>query len=166
MFAARSSASVEILGGDLNSAERELRAALKLALEFRERNEISKIAAGLSRLLSGRDEAQEAERLARMSFDFAPAEGVAPQALWRAATARGLASRGGHREAERLAREAARLAPVEMPNLQADLLIDLAHVVRAGGDRKATPPIIETAIALYERKGNVVSAARARASPR
>jgi hypothetical protein len=67
-----------------------------------------------------------------------------------------------HEEAERLMREAVRRVPSEMPNLRADLLIDLAEILLAGESRGAAMPIIQEAIELYNSKRNVVSAARAR----
>ena len=72
------------------------------------------------------------------------------------------ASRNAHGEAERLAREALRLVPAEMPNLRADLLVDLAEILLARGDRTGATPMVADAIELYERKGNLVSAAQAR----
>ena len=97
-----------------------------------------------------------------MSKNHAPVEGLAAQALWRAAKAGVMVSRDDHLEAERLAREAVGLAPAEMPNLRADLLMDLAGVLLWARQRAKTQPVIAEAIALYERKGNLVSAARAR----
>ena len=162
MWAARSSAAVETLAGDLEGSERELRAALQLALRFREREPVARIAAGLSRVLSMQDRSSEADGFATMSVDYAPAEGAAAQALWRSAKARVMVSRGDHLEAERLAREAVGLAPAEMPNLCADLLMDLADVLLRARQRAKAEPVIAEAIELYERKGNLVSAARAR----
>ena len=97
-----------------------------------------------------------------LSFETAPTENVAAQALWRSAKARVLVNRGDHRGAERLSREAIQLVPREMLNLSADLRVDLAEILLAARWRKATLPVINEAIDLYERKGNVVSAARAR----
>lgn len=48
-----------------------------------------------------------------------------------------------------------------MPNLRADLLVDLA-ILLVSGDPKGATALIGQAIELYERKGNVISAARAR----
>ena len=163
MWAARSSAAVEMLAGDIDASERELRAALELALRFGEREPVARIAAGLSRILSMRDRSSEADELATKSKQYAPAEGLAAQALWRAVKARVLVSRDDHLEAERLAREAVGLAPVEMPNLRAELLVDLAEVLRRARQPAKAEPVIAEAIQLYERKGNLVSAARARA---
>jgi DNA-binding SARP family transcriptional activator/tetratricopeptide (TPR) repeat protein len=162
MFAARSSAVVEFLAGNLAAGEGELRAALQMALEMREREWISQFAAMLSRVLSVQG-SEEAERFSTLSFETVPAENVAAQALWRSAKARVLANRSDHREAERLAREAVQLLPREMLNLSADLHLDLAEILLVAGWREAAVPVIKEAIELYKRKGNLVSAARARA---
>jgi tetratricopeptide (TPR) repeat protein len=165
MFAAQSAAAVAALAGESDDAERELRAALEMALDFRERDQASKIAAGLSRVLSMHGRPQEAERFATTSADYTPRESVAAQALWRAARARVMVALENHDEAERLTRQAVRLVPVDMSNLRADVLLELAHVLRAAGQgQDAAAPVAE-ATALYERKGNVVSATQARSLP-
>jgi ATP/maltotriose-dependent transcriptional regulator MalT len=96
----------------------------------------------------------------RLAKEFA--EALGPQPLWRAARALVMVSRDRHSEAERLAREAVGLAPAEMPNLRADLLMDLAGVLLSAGQRARAQPVIAEAVERYERKGNLVSAARAR----
>jgi hypothetical protein len=111
-------------------------------------------------LVQGRS--NEADGFATKSREYAPAEGAAAQAVWRAAKAQVVASRGDHLEAERLAREAAGLVTVETPNLRADLLVDLAEVLLRAHQSAKAESVIAEAIRLYERKGNLVSAARAR----
>jgi DNA-binding SARP family transcriptional activator/class 3 adenylate cyclase/tetratricopeptide (TPR) repeat protein len=159
---ARRAAEVEIVAGDLHAGEGELRAALEMARDMGERDQISQIAASLSRTLSVRGATEEAADLASLSADRAPAESVAAQALWRAARARVLASRGDYQEAERMAREAIQLIPLEMLNLGAELRMDLAEVLRAGGQRDAALKAISEAIDLYGRKGNLTAAIQAR----
>ena len=61
-----------------------------------------------------------------------------------------------------MAGEAVRLASMQMPRLRGDLLLDLAEILLAGGDLEGARQASAQAIELYERKGNVVSAARAR----
>jgi tetratricopeptide (TPR) repeat protein len=163
MWAARSSAAVEMLAGDLDVSERELRAALEMALDFRERDPAAKIAAALSRVLLARRRSEEADEFATRSKGYAPSEGAAAQALWRAAKARVMASREDHLEAGRLAREAVDLASVETPNLRAGLLVNLAEVLLWAQQSAKAEPVIAEAIRLYQRKGNLVSAAQARA---
>jgi hypothetical protein len=91
----------------------------------------------------------------------APTEERLPRILWRQARGKMVARRGELREGERLAREAVALAEeTDMLNAQADALIDLADVLTlAGQDPRAE---LERALALYERKGNLVMAERTR----
>jgi hypothetical protein len=161
LIVARAWAGVELAAGALGAAEHKLRVALELARDAGLREEIAQTAARLSLLAVLRDPA-EAELLAALSRDNAPAESVAAQALWRAATARVVASRNEHAEAGRLAREAIGLVPAEMLNLRADLLVELAQILLARGDRTGATPTLADAIELYERKGNLASAAQAR----
>jgi tetratricopeptide (TPR) repeat protein len=163
MLIALARASVELAAGDVDAAERELGIALELARAARLRDTVSQTAARLS-LAVVQGDAARAERLAALSRDNAPAESVAAQALWRAATARSTASRNDRREGRALAREAVHFVPTEMPNLRADLLVELAGTLRADGDATGASKAIGEAIDLYEQKGNVVAAARARSS--
>jgi hypothetical protein len=73
-------------------------------------------------------------------------------------------SRNGYREARALATEAVRVVPTEMPILRADLLVELAECLRVRGEATGTRRAIADAIDLYERKGHLVAAARARSS--
>ena len=47
-------------------------------------------------------------------------------------------------------------------NLHGDILMDLAEVASMAGETDEANSAIEAAIVLYDQKGNVVSAARAR----
>lgn len=78
MFAAQSAAALQALAGDSDAAERELQAALEMALDFQERNEASKIAAELSRVLSIEGRPREAETFATTSADHAHGRGCGP----------------------------------------------------------------------------------------
>lgn len=62
-----------------------------------------------------------------------------------------------------MVREAIQLVPREMLNLGADLRVDLAEILLVAGWREAAVPMIKETIELYKRKGNLVSATRARA---
>jgi hypothetical protein len=66
-------------------------------------------------------------------------------------------------EAEQLAREAVSLSePTDWPNLRADALLSLAEVLSIAGRSHNAWSAAERALAVYEQKGNVVSARRAR----
>jgi hypothetical protein len=82
--------------------------------------------------------------------------------VWRSARAAALAQSGDLSTAELLAEEAVSLAEAtDFLELQGSTLLELAHVLRLTGDAEAAPPLVERARQAFERKGNVVSAARA-----
>jgi class 3 adenylate cyclase/tetratricopeptide (TPR) repeat protein len=107
----------------------------------------------------GRD--NEAEQWLERGRETAPSEEPLPQMLWRQVLGKLLARRGELEEGERLAREAVALAAeTDMLNAHADALVDLAEVLaHAGRNARAE---LEQALALYERKGNLVMAERTR----
>jgi alkanesulfonate monooxygenase SsuD/methylene tetrahydromethanopterin reductase-like flavin-dependent oxidoreductase (luciferase family) len=68
-------------------------------------------------------------------------------------------------EAEALAREAVELArSTDFLNAQGDTLVDLAEILSLAGRPAEAAAALDEAVALYERKGNVVSASRARSA--
>jgi tetratricopeptide (TPR) repeat protein len=83
----------------------------------------------------------------------------------RGARALTLGSIGRLHEAEKLARDAVELARgSDCLVLRGDTLVDLAEILgRAGRPEEAAAPL-EEAVAFYERKGNIVSAAKARSA--
>jgi hypothetical protein len=127
-----------------------------------ERDHVSQTAARLAACVRGQGRSDEAASLALLSAQTAPVEGVAAQALSRAAMAGVASESGDRREAERLARIAVSLVPGEMLNLRADVLVELAGVLRAGDHEQQAKDAISEASRLYELKGNVASASRMR----
>jgi Flp pilus assembly protein TadD len=74
-----------------------------------------------------------------------------------------LAWEGRTGEAAALAREAVRLAaPTDMLTMRADALLDLAEVLRLSGPSAEADAAARQALALYDRKEDRVSIARAR----
>jgi hypothetical protein len=55
-------------------------------------------------------------------------------------------------------------ATTDLLDAHADALMALGSVLDATGDAAGAPAAVEEALALYERKGNLVSAAAARRS--
>lgn len=156
-------AEVETLAGDLDSAEHQLRRALELGLEMETRDEASEIAALLARVLFQKEAFDEAATMAELSREQAPAESVAPQVRWRSARGLTLAAHGEFEQSLGLARRAVGQVPVDMLNLRADTSLDLARILRAGGYRDEARDAVNETIDIYERKGNLVAASRARA---
>jgi class 3 adenylate cyclase/tetratricopeptide (TPR) repeat protein len=109
----------------------------------------------------GRDD--EAEAYALESEQLAPTDPMS-QAQWRAVRAKVLARRGELMVAEALAREAVELSTAtDQLQLQGDTLLDLAEVLGMAGSTEESRERIREALELYERKGIVVMANRARA---
>ena len=86
------------------------------------------------------------------------------QAGWRALKAKALAARGELDDGVRLAREAVEIAErTDYLHWTAAYFMDLGEVLRLAGQFGEATQAVRRAVDLYERKGNVVSAARARA---
>jgi tetratricopeptide (TPR) repeat protein len=108
----------------------------------------------------GRDD--EADQWVERGRETDPSERRWAQILWRQVQGNLLARRGELDEGERLARDAVALAEeTDMLNVHAAALVDLAEVLALAG--KAGRTELEQALALYERKGNLVMAKRTRA---
>jgi hypothetical protein len=82
---------------------------------------------------------------------------------WRAALAKVRARRGSFEEAESLAREAIDLVETtDALNQQGNVYLALAEVRRLAARNDEASAAVAAAVAAFERKGNVVSAGRAR----
>jgi tetratricopeptide (TPR) repeat protein len=107
---------------------------------------------------------EEALRNADLAAAWAAPDDTASQVYQLAARARVLASRGDFERAEAAAREAVRLSERSDDTSQrGDALVDLAAVLDRARRAREAAAALGDAIALYERKGNIVLAARARA---
>ena len=83
--------------------------------------------------------------------------------IWRAVKAKALASDGRCMQAEALARSALALVePTDMLWHHGDALLDLAEVLRLCSRPDEAADAVRAALALYEAKGNVAAADRAR----
>jgi class 3 adenylate cyclase/tetratricopeptide (TPR) repeat protein len=154
-------ALVELLGGDLALAEKEVRADYDFLETIGETYQRSTMAALLARLVRDQGRDDEALALSKTAEEIAAADDVVSQALWRAVRAPIVARAGDIAEAETLARTAVELLrQSETPSLQSDALLELANVLNLARRNYEVREVIREAIALYEAKGNVVSAAQ------
>jgi class 3 adenylate cyclase/tetratricopeptide (TPR) repeat protein len=150
--------------GDPAAAERELRATYDALDEVGEKTNNCSVAAMLARMLCARGAYVEAEHYTRMSEEAARPNDVLAQILWRSTRARALASQGELADAERFACEAVDFAErSDFVNAHADALLDLAEVLELGGKTGDAADRVKQALALYERKGNLLMSNRARA---
>ncbi len=164
LTSAIASGPVELMAGDPVAAEAELRRDLEALAAMGERNYISTTSAFLAEALERQGRSDEAYTLTEESEAIAAPDDVATQCLWRSVRAKVLAGRGQSAQAEALAREAiAIIAAAQDPDGQGYAALDLAEVLRLGGRADEALTAAAEAAALFDRKGNRASAARARA---
>src|SRR4029450_12334280 len=119
------------------------------------------IAAFLAEALYKQGREDEAERVIEVIEELAAADDLVPQVLGRSVRAKILAKRGELEDAEELGREVVRLAEnTDFPELEASTGVGLAEVLDAAGKTDEAHELASRARELYERKGNVVSAAQ------
>ena len=110
---------------------------------------------------------EEAERLAERSRELSADDDFASQASWRMAQARVLAHRGAFEDALRLADEAVEInGETDYVGWQGDGLEVKGIVLAAAGRGADARAAFEESLERYERKGNVVAAARNPGPPR
>jgi class 3 adenylate cyclase/tetratricopeptide (TPR) repeat protein len=149
------------LAGEWAAAEREVREGSETLARMGDRASRSTAVAYLGVACFEQGKIDEAERWAKLSAELGASDDTMNEATWRSLHARVLAARGERGEAVALARTAVELADrTDYIDLQGDARRDLADVL--GGGPEAVRALDE-AIARYERKGNRVSAERARA---
>jgi tetratricopeptide (TPR) repeat protein len=154
---------VAMLKGDPARAEEAAREVCETLEAMAEFGNFEWACCNLAQALLGLGRDDESEQWLERGRETAPSEERIPQMLSRQARGKVLARRGELEEGERLAREAVALAEeTDMLNAHADALVDLAEVFElAGQDSRAE---LEQALALYERKGNLVMAERTRST--
>ena len=141
----------------------ELRTALRALEQMGEKALLSSTAAMLAQALYEQGRLDDAEAATKRSRETASGEDVSAQIVWRGVQAKILALRGELYDADALAREAVELAAgTDFLNYRADALSDLAEVLDAAGRVGEAREAVRSALDLYEEKGNLVSAERAR----
>ncbi len=154
---------VEMLAGDAAAAERELATGYALLDEIGETQNFPDLAAKLADALyvQGRDD--RALDLSEVSEAATAPDDRSAGVQWRAVRAKLLARRGELAAAEALAREAVALADeTDFTVLRGDAFMDLADVLLTAGRETESTAFAKQALKLYEQKGNVVAAERAR----
>jgi class 3 adenylate cyclase/tetratricopeptide (TPR) repeat protein len=154
---------VEALAGDWHTAERHWRAGYEILDQMGEKGYLSTMAGYLAHALCALARYAEAEDMARIADRAGAADDMITQILWRAALAKVVVQSGDFPEAERLARQAvAFAAKTDFLDSHADTLLDLVYVLRTAGRAAETPPLVQEALHLFERKQHLVGIERAR----
>jgi tetratricopeptide (TPR) repeat protein len=155
---------VELLAGDLTSAEHALRGGYRALERMGGTGPLANVAALLSRVLLRQERYEEAEDVTRTCERVAAGHQLDAQVKWRSVRSVVLARRGQVDDAERLAREALeRAEQTDQLDTHAEAHADLAEVLRMAGRRAEAANQFSRALALYERKGNLVAARQIRA---
>ena len=156
----------ELIGGDADAAERELRGGFDVLSEIGEVAWLSTVAALLGEAVYLQGRIDEAEELTNVSESVSAPDDVYSHVTWRAVRAKVRARRGDGEDAERLAREAVALAKTgDFLHLQWYALTSLAEVLLLLGRAEEAGPVADAAVAVSEEKGSVVGARTARALP-
>jgi class 3 adenylate cyclase/tetratricopeptide (TPR) repeat protein len=155
--------TVEMLAGDPAAAEEYLRPSYEALEEAGETGYLSTTVVRLAEAVCAQGRLEEAEQYTRIGEDASAADDYTSQILWRSVRAKAIASQGQLRAGEQLGHEAVALArDTDDINLRGDASMALAEVRRIAERPDEAVPLIEEALRLYEQKGNVVSAGKAR----
>ncbi|MBV9714370.1 MAG: AAA family ATPase [Solirubrobacterales bacterium] len=153
------SAYIELMAGRPDNAERELLEAYSQLERVGECSRLATIAALVARALCFQRRHDETEPYLRTCADSASEDDVVSQVLWRATRATVVARRGDQELAARLADDAVTLASqTDFMLLRADALSCRADVMHVAGRPSESIADLGHAIALYERKGMLISA--------
>ena len=162
-------AQMEMLAGDFEAAEREMRRAEAIHEEIGAARYVAMVRAHLAHVLLAQDRVDDAVAM----VDSARAHGAGAwlryEVYWRTASAKASVRMSSDREdtgeAVRLAREAVEIVGRSANiNLHAETLVMLAEVLEATGDRASAIASLEAARDLFERKGNALLVERTRAT--
>jgi tetratricopeptide (TPR) repeat protein len=158
-----SAREIHLLAGDAKGAERELRWGYETLQQMGEKAARSTLAANLAEALYRLGRYEEAESFARESLEAGP-EDIASQVGGRTVRAKLLAMKDMHDEAERTAREAVALAEAtdDLFTL-GQTYMALAEVLPLADRREQAIEALEAAAETSDRKGNIVTAKKARA---
>jgi class 3 adenylate cyclase/tetratricopeptide (TPR) repeat protein len=156
------SARVEILAGDLATAEAHLRRDDEQLAGLGERYFRSTVAGMLGRVLLLRGDPAEAEAFVVLAEALSESDDAWSQVLWRSARARLIAGTDADRALE-LAQGAVDFAESTADlELRGDAWSDLGEVHLETASTDHAVKAMEQALTLYERKGDLTSAARTR----
>jgi ATP/maltotriose-dependent transcriptional regulator MalT len=156
------SSQIEMLAGDPASAEADLRRDFDALTELGETYLRSTVACDLAQAVYAQGRYDEALELSRIAEELAARDDVTSQSFWRSVRARVLARRGKLDEAMPLADQAVELLRnTDALVTLARALVDQAEVAALNGDHADARAELGEAMALLERKGNVVGVRQA-----
>jgi tetratricopeptide (TPR) repeat protein len=157
------SAYVETRAGELVSAETVLRESCELLDGMGDRGWLSTYAANLGHVLCTLGRYDEAGEWAAKSRELGGSDDIVTQMLWRQVQARVYGHQAKFEEAERLAREAVDYGgQTDMLVNRAVAHLDLAEVLELAGRDQEAVHEVQTALELFEHKGDLPMVEQAR----
>jgi tetratricopeptide (TPR) repeat protein len=157
------SVDVELLARDPAAAAELGAEGCRLFDELGEKGFLSTAAGKLAQALYALDRLEEADAWADRAAELGASDDAFTQMLWRQVRSKVLARRGELAQSERLALEAVAVGEeTDMLDKQGDAYADLAEVLSLAGRPREAADALEQALERYERKGNLVMAARTR----
>jgi tetratricopeptide (TPR) repeat protein len=163
-WCARYSARLEMLAAKPRAAEKELRFACSVFETKGAEENRSLIWAALADALYSDNRYEEADMYASLSERYASRGDPRYDSRWKRVRAKLLARAGEIRQAEALGREAIDLlSGTDYVTIQANTLMDLAEIYRLADRPPDAIGAVREALSLYNQKGNVVAADKARA---
>jgi DNA-binding SARP family transcriptional activator len=155
---------IELLAGDPEAAEHTFRASCEALERMGGDSYLATRSAELGDALCELDRYVEAEHFSHRAQELGAVDDVLTQILWRSLRARVAARAGKSGEAAALIIEAQRLADeTDALNCRAKVLLDSSEVSRRAGKPEDAGRTLTQAIELFDQKGNVIAARRARA---
>jgi DNA-binding SARP family transcriptional activator len=156
-------ARLELLAGEGAAAEAASRRCCETFERIRDEAGLSTQAAELADALYVQGRYEDAAGWARLAKEHAVADDKSGQFGWRRVSAKLLAHEGQLEEAQRLANEALTIvSATDDLTGRGMVLVDLAQVLVLAKRPREAAPHVERALALFERKGNVLSMDSAR----
>jgi hypothetical protein len=163
VFCGAARSDLELLAGDLEAAESTLRDQCEYFERIRNRMTLAARAAKLAETLYRQDRLDDARHWAAVSRANIASDDTTQNVMLLPVEAKLRARKGSLSDARELAREAVRLADgTDTLNVIASTRLAMAAVLRLADVDGEAEAAIREAIALFELKGNVVAAARAR----
>jgi DNA-binding SARP family transcriptional activator len=157
-------AAIEMLAGRPDLAAEALLASCEFVQRLGQTPLLATRAGELAAALYAEKRYDEAETWVDLAQRLAGADDLDAALSWQPTGARLRARRGALRDAQQLAHKAVEDARrTDSLNRQGDCLLALADILRMAGDDTNASPITQDAVHLYETKGNLISAQRARA---
>jgi DNA-binding SARP family transcriptional activator len=158
-------ADIELLAGDYPEAERLLSASCDKLEAWGEQARLATQAAQLGEALYWQGRFEEALRWSRVAERCAATDDASAQFSWRSLRAKALARRGAFGEAQALARKAVEIgAATDALSQHAQVLLAFGEVLSLEGHGQEATEVIEDAIRLLVRKGNIATSRKARSS--